>query len=51
MSSRPENLGLGLAIARTIVEAHGGKIEAENRREGGASLRVSLPLPKENEGP
>lgn len=41
-SSR-ENSGLGLAIAKGLVEAHGGKIWAENRREGGARVAFSLP--------
>lgn len=35
--------GLGLAIARAIVEAHGGKIAAEAAPGGGARIRVALP--------
>jgi len=37
-------VGLGLAIARAIVEAHGGRIWAEQRSGGGALLRFLLPL-------
>jgi two-component system sensor histidine kinase KdpD len=46
-------VGLGLAICRTIISAHGGKIWAENREGGGAVFRFTLssagvpPLPKE----
>jgi two-component system, OmpR family, sensor histidine kinase KdpD len=39
-----EGLGLGLTIARGIVEAHGGRMAAENRAGGGARFWFSLPL-------
>ena len=38
------DMGLGLSVCRTIVAAHGGSITAENRKEGGALFRISLPL-------
>ena len=43
-SSKAEGMGMGLSIARTIVEAHKGRIWAENRPGSGASFRIRLPL-------
>jgi signal transduction histidine kinase len=40
---RPGGIGLGLYICRRIVEAHGGRIWAENVPSGGAAFRVELP--------
>jgi two-component system, LuxR family, sensor kinase FixL len=42
-SNKPEGLGVGLSLCRTIVEAHGGTIEAEPRPGGGARFRFTLP--------
>jgi signal transduction histidine kinase len=42
-SERPVGAGLGLAIARGVVEAHGGQIWAEAAPHGGASLCFTVP--------
>ena len=38
------NMGIGLTVCRTIVNAHGGQITAANRPQGGASFCITLPL-------
>jgi C4-dicarboxylate-specific signal transduction histidine kinase len=43
-TSKAKGMGMGLSIARTIIEAHGGLIWAKNRNRGGASFRIRLPL-------
>jgi two-component system sensor histidine kinase KdpD len=41
---KPGGLGLGLSIARGFVEAHRGKLTAENRDGGGARFTINLPV-------
>ena len=43
-TTKRQGTGLGLSIARTIIETYGGKIWAENRSDGGAMFRFTLPL-------
>jgi two-component system sensor kinase FixL len=43
-TTKKDGLGLGPAIARSIVDAHGGRIWAEDGRGRGATFRVILPV-------
>jgi len=42
-TTKPDGLGLGLNICRTIIEAHGGSLTVENRADGGAIFSFTLP--------
>ena len=50
-TSKAEGMGMGLSIARTIIEAHNGVISAKNRDHGGATFRIRLPLSSDGAGP
>ncbi|TME33902.1 MAG: GAF domain-containing protein [Chloroflexi bacterium] len=43
---KPNGMGMGLSICRTIIEAHGGRIGARNGRERGSVFELSLPAVK-----
>ena len=44
-STKPNGMGMGLSVSHTIIDAHGGRLWAENGPQGGAVFLVTLPLP------
>ncbi len=44
VTTKPKGTGLGLAIVKKLVEEHAGTIRAENREQGGAEIRIELPV-------
>ena len=43
VSTKEDGLGMGLSIAKTVVELHGGRIVCTDNESGGATFRVVLP--------
>jgi signal transduction histidine kinase len=43
-TTKKEGMGMGLAICHSIIESHGGSLEADNRDDGGAVFKFMLPL-------
>lgn len=43
-TSKPNGLGMGLPISRSIVEAHGGRLDVKNSSEGGANFYFTIPV-------
>ena len=48
-TTKTEGLGMGLTISRTIVDAHGGRVDATNNAQGGATFHFTLPVGAEDQ--
>lgn len=51
VTTKPKGLGMGLAISRSIIDAHGGRIWATGNSDGGLSVHIELPSTSEARSP
>ncbi|MFQ5594646.1 MAG: GAF domain-containing protein [Anaerolineae bacterium] len=50
-TTKPDGLGIGLSVSRSLIEAHGGQIQVSSREGEGATFEIHLPaMPEEDDG-
>lgn len=48
ITSKPGNMGMGLSIARRLIDSHGGRLTVEDRAAAGATFRIAIPFVEEH---
>jgi len=49
-TTKSSGLGMGLSIARSLIQAHGGQLWAENNKDGGATFTFTVPVTEAHDG-